>query len=131
MEPAASPDDRAIERHEIGGSRVGCLTNAIEPLEVDAERKKMDLSTGPGGALAQLLGRHEDEIRLLEQAQLAPGNPPGARRTRGEIVNAVIDGQAGVDSGDEVERDWRRQECPDDRPVESRCTHPAAERARQ
>ena len=71
------------------------------------------------GALAQLLRGDEDQVGVAEQLLFARRNPPRLRRARGEIVDAVVDGQPAVEAHHQIARERRRQERPGDRPVES------------
>ena len=52
MQAAEVADDRPRQRREIGRRRIAGLAHAIEALEVDAERKQVDVRADARGALA-------------------------------------------------------------------------------
>ena len=117
MQAADVADDRPLERREVGRRRVAALAHGLEPLEVHAERKQMHADRMAGGALTQLLGRDEHEIRLPEQLLFARDDLPGAVRARRQVVDAVVDRHLRIDGADHVERERRRQERPENRPA--------------
>ena len=69
---------RAGRGHEVWIALNGGLPDTIEPFEVDAERKEMDAGTDASRALAQFLGRDEDQIRAFEQPLFAGGDLLGS-----------------------------------------------------
>jgi len=79
MQAADVPDHGAPQRLEVGRRRVAAVAHALEPLEADPEGKQMHARAEPGGALAQLFGRDENEIGVLEQPRFARHDAPGSR----------------------------------------------------
>ena len=79
MQAADVADHGAAQRLQVGRRRGGAVAHALEPLQADTERKQMHARAETGGALAQLLGRDEDEIGFLEQPLFTRHDAPGGR----------------------------------------------------
>jgi len=128
MKTADVSDHRPLERPHIVRRRRARRPRRFEPLEVDAEREQMDPIAEPCRSLTEALRRDEHEVGLAEQPLLARHDASCRRRTRREIVDAVIDRQLRIERRDQIARERCREECPDDRAVHSRGPHPAAQR---
>ena len=131
VEAAHVADDGPLERHEIRGQRRPVVADAIELLEVHAERKQVHAVAEFRRPLTQLLRRHEHQVRLAEQLLLARHDLAGRRRARGQVVDAVVDRQLRIEIADQIERERRRQKRPDDRTVEAGGAHPPPQGAHE
>ncbi len=121
------PHERPLERPEIRRQPSGRLACLLEHPEVDPEREQVNVVAEPGGAGPKHLRAGEHQVRLLEQAGLAGGDALRRRGARGEVVDAVVDGEGGSQSADQIVDQGRGEEGPDDRAYRSRRSRPRAQ----
>jgi len=77
MQAPHVPDDRPLQRLQIGGRRLVAVQHALEPLQADGEGKQVHVPAELGCPLPQFFRRHEHEVRVPEQLLLASHDAPG------------------------------------------------------